>query len=121
MADNKKVSDNLRQAKNAKNDEFFTQYNDVKKEIDAYFTLNADIFKDKTVLLPCDDPERSEFVKYFISHFESFKLKKLICSCYVVGDKGKVLEVTGKNIKNGRLNWKYLNKLCYYILIIKTV
>lgn len=79
----KKVSDNLRQAKKAKNDEFFTQYNDVKKEIDAYFALNEDIFKNKTVLLPCDDPEKSAFAEYFIKHFERFKLKKLICSCYV--------------------------------------
>lgn len=105
----KKVSDNLRQAKKAKNDEFFTQYDDVKKEIDAYFALNRDIFKDKIILLPCDDPEQSAFAEYFISHFERFKLKKLICSCYIAGGKGKVLEITDKNIKNSRLNWKYLN------------
>lgn len=105
----KKVSDNLRQAKKAKNDEFFTQYDDVKKEIDAYFSLNRDIFKDKIVLLPCDDPEKSAFAEYFINHFERFKLKKLICSCYVAGSKGKVLEIIDKNIKNGRLDWKYLN------------
>ena len=54
----KKVSDNLRQAKKAKNDEFFTQYDDVKGEIDAYFSLNRDVFKNKIVLLPCDDPEK---------------------------------------------------------------
>ena len=63
----KKVSDNLRRAKKAKNDEFFTQYDDVKKEIDAYFSLNRDVFKDKIVLLSCDDQEQSAFVEYFIN------------------------------------------------------
>lgn len=48
---------NLRAAKTAKNDEFYTQYLDIQKEINAYIEYNPDTFRDKTVLLPCDDPE----------------------------------------------------------------
>ena len=47
---------NLAQAKNAKNDEFYTQYEDIQKEVNAYLEYNPDVFRDKTVLLPCDDP-----------------------------------------------------------------
>ncbi len=45
----------LANAKTAKNDEFYTQYSDIQKEINAYLDYNADVFRGKTVLLPCDD------------------------------------------------------------------
>ena len=45
---------NLANAKTAKNDEFYTQYADIQKEINAYLDYNPDVFRDKTVLLPCD-------------------------------------------------------------------
>lgn len=48
---------NLQGAKNAKNDEFYTQYHDIEVEMNAYLDYNPDVFRDKTVLLPCDDPE----------------------------------------------------------------
>ena len=47
---------NLGAAKAAKNDEFYTQYADIQKEVNAYLEYNPDTFRDKTVLLPCDDP-----------------------------------------------------------------
>ena len=50
-------------AQNAKNDEFYTQYHDIEKEVSAYLEYNPDVFKNKTVLLPCDDPEWSNFTK----------------------------------------------------------
>lgn len=78
---------NLAQAKNAKNDEFYTQYPDIEKEINAYIEYNPDIFKDKTILLPCDDPEWSNFTKYFAQNFEKLKLKKLISTSYAVESK----------------------------------
>lgn len=53
------ANSNLSKAKNAKNDEFYTQYHDIEKEISAYLEFNPDVFRDKTVLLPCDDPEWS--------------------------------------------------------------
>lgn len=48
---------NLANAKTAKNDEFYTQYSDIQKEMNAYLEYNPDVFRGKTVLLPCDDPE----------------------------------------------------------------
>ncbi|MBQ9651980.1 MAG: HNH endonuclease [Prevotella sp.] len=51
---------NLGAAKAAKNDEFYTQYADIQKEVNAYLEDNPDTFRDKTVLLPCDDPEWSK-------------------------------------------------------------
>ena len=78
---------NLTNAKNAKKDEFYTQYNDIEKEINAYLEFNPDVFKDKTVLLPCDDPEWSNFTKYFAQNFERFGLKKLISTSYAPNSK----------------------------------
>jgi len=78
---------NLAQAKLAKNDEFYTQYHDIEKEINAYLEYNPDVFKDKIILLPCDDPEWSNFTKYFAQNFEKFKLKKLISTSYAVESK----------------------------------
>ena len=48
---------NLRAADKAKNDEFYTQYADIQKEVNAYIEYNPDVFRGKTILLPCDDPE----------------------------------------------------------------
>ena len=76
---------NLGAAKRAKNDEFYTQYSDIEAEMNAYVEFNPDVFRDKTVLLPCDDPEWSNFTKYFAANFERFGLKKLIGTSYAKG------------------------------------
>ena len=78
---------NLGAAKSAKNDEFYTQYADIEKEINAYIEYNPDVFRGKTVLLPCDDPEWSNFTKYFAQNFETLGLKKLISTSYAVESK----------------------------------
>lgn len=78
---------NLSQAKMNKNDEFYTKYTDIQKEINAYLEYNPDVFRNKTVLLPCDDPEWSNFTKFFAQHFEDFGLKKLISTSYAVESK----------------------------------
>jgi hypothetical protein len=65
-------SSTLNAAKKAKNDEFYTQFSDIQKEINAYIEYNPDVFRDKTVLLPCDDPEWSNFTKFFAKNFENF-------------------------------------------------
>lgn len=77
----------LANAKNAKNDEFYTQYYDIEKEMNAYLEYNPDVFKDKTILLPCDDPEWSNFTKFFAQNFERFGLKKLISTSYAPESK----------------------------------
>jgi len=73
----------LLQAKNAKNDEFYTQLSDIEKEVQAYLDFDPDVFKGKVILCPCDDPYESNFFKYFALNFNDFKLKKLIATCYV--------------------------------------
>ena len=73
---------NLHSAKQAKNDEFYTRYEDIENEINAYIAYNPDVFKDKVILLPCDDPEWSNFTKYFAMNFTRFGIKKLISTSY---------------------------------------
>ena len=78
---------NLSEAKKAKNDEFYTQYHDIEKEMSAYLELDPDVFRGKTILLPCDDPEWSNFTKYFAQNFDRFGLKKLISTSFAVESK----------------------------------
>lgn len=78
---------NLTNAKNAKKDEFYTQYNVIEKEITAYLEYNNKVFQSKTILLPCDDPEWSNFTKYFAQNFEKFEIKKLISTSYAPDSK----------------------------------
>lgn len=85
MADNSSLS----AARNAKNDEFYTQYSDIETEMNAYIEYNPWVFKDKTILLPCDDPEWSNFTKYFASNFTRLGIKKLISTSYAQGVANK--------------------------------
>lgn len=77
----------LSDAKRARKDEFYTQYSDIQREMNAYLEYDQNVFRDKTVLLPCDDPEWSNFTKFFAQNFENFGLKKLISTSYVVESK----------------------------------
>lgn len=77
----------LSNAKTAKNDEFYTQYADIQKEINAYLDYDNNVFRGKTVLLPCDDPEWSNFTKFFAQNFELLGLKKLISTSYAPESK----------------------------------
>ena len=78
---------NLRKADKNKNDEFYTQYADIQNEINAYISYNPDVFRNKTILLPCDDPEWSNFTKFFINNFERYGIKKLISTSYAHNSK----------------------------------
>lgn len=78
---------NLSKAKSAKNDEFYTQYHDIEKEMQAYLDFDENVFRGKTVLLPCDDPEWSNFTKYFAQNFNRLGLKKLISTSYAHSSK----------------------------------
>ena len=73
---------NLGAAKKAKNDEFYTQYPDIQKEIEAYLEYDPDTFKDKVVYCNCDDPFESNFFKYFVLNFKRLGLKRLITTSY---------------------------------------
>lgn len=72
----------LSSARRAKNDEFYTMFTDIEKEMNAYLEFDNNAFRGKTVLLPCDDPEWSNFTKYFAQNFERLGLKKLISTSY---------------------------------------
>lgn len=78
---------NLSNAKSAKNDEFYTQYIDIQNEVNAYIDYDPDVFRGKTVLLPCDDPEWSNFTKFFAQNFQRFGLKKLISTSFAAESK----------------------------------
>ena len=78
---------NLRKADAAKNDEFYTQYNDIQQEVNAYLEYDENVFRNKTVFLPCDDPEWSNFTKFFAQNFETFGLRKLISTSYAADSK----------------------------------
>lgn len=69
-------------AKAAKNDEFYTQLPDIEHEIQAYVDYDPDVFRDKTILMPCDDPEWSNFTRYFALNFQLFGIRKLISTSY---------------------------------------
>ena len=87
MADKTAKNSNLSKAKNAKNDEFYTQYHDIEKEINAYLDYDPNVFRGKTILLPCDDPEWSNFTIFFAQNFERFGLKKLISTSFAPESK----------------------------------
>lgn len=73
---------NLTSAKRAKNDEFYTQYGDIQKEIEAYLEFNPDVFRGKVVYCNCDDPYESNFFRYFALNFNKLALKQLITTSY---------------------------------------
>lgn len=108
MSDNSSLSS----AKQAKNDEFYTQYSDIESEMNAYVEYNPDVFRGKTILLPCDDPEWSNFTKYFANNFSRFGLKKLISTSYAKGAANRQLSLfesesplydAGKHDDHGKL------------------
>lgn len=72
----------LASAKKAKNDEFYTQWKTIENEINAYLEFDPDVFRGKVILLPCDDPEWSNFAKFFAHHFMDYGIKKLISTSY---------------------------------------
>ena len=73
---------NLTNAKRAKNDEFYTQYIDIQKEIEKYLDYNPDTFRNKIVYCNCDDPFESNFFRYFVLNFNNLGLKQLITTSY---------------------------------------
>ncbi len=121
---------NLKEAKAAKNDEFYTQYHDIESEMNAYIEYNPNVFREKTILLPCDDPEWSNFTRYFVAKFEELGIKKLISTSFAQESKnyksdwqpslfetedprfradktaicGKIFTLTGDINKNGRID-----------------
>ena len=106
---------NLVAARAAKKDEFYTQWNDIENEMQAYLEYDPDVFRGKVVLLPCDDPEASNFTKYFALNFNKLGLKKLIStSCAprfnpATEKRGRIYTLErGEDAKEEDLKWDYL-------------
>lgn len=78
----KSSNSSLHGAKRARNDEFYTQYTDIQKEIEAYLEYDPDTFRGKVVYSNCDDPFESNFFRYFALNFNRLGLKRLITTSY---------------------------------------
>ena len=87
LTQHKQKNSNQNKAKKEKNDEFYTQYEDIEKEVNAYIDFNKDVFRDKVILCPCDDPDKSNFTKYFAQNFKRLGIKKLISTSYAKNSK----------------------------------
>lgn len=91
----KVLNTNLKNAKNSKKDEFYTQLTDIEKELRHY----KDQFYNKVVYCNCDDPFESNFFKYFANNFNVLKLKKLITTSYakspIINNQLPLLEMEG--------------------------
>lgn len=81
-AQSKPLNRSLHAAKTAKQDEFYTQYVDIQKEVEAYLEFDPNTFRDKIVYCNCDDPFESNFFKYFAANFNKLGLKRLITTSY---------------------------------------
>ena len=77
----KKSTKNLHAAKREKNDEFYTRLEDIERELYVYGRV-MNHFKDKVVLLPCDESEHTNFFKHFMMLREEYGWKSLICVGY---------------------------------------
>lgn len=84
---------NLTRARVAAKDEFYTQYADIEREMNAYLDYDPDVFRGKTVLLPCNDPEWSNFTRYFVFNFTRLGLKKLISISYAPKSCNETLDL----------------------------
>jgi len=88
----------LHKAKKSKSDEFYTQYIDIQKEVEAYLEYNSDTFRGKVVYCNCDDPFESNFFRYFVLNFARIGLKQLITTSYKPSPvANRQLELFGDN------------------------
>lgn len=88
---------NLNSAARERNDEFYTQFDDIQRELNCYRIYDENFLRGKTVLLPCDDPEWSNFTKFFALNFKRYGLKKLISTSYAA-DKKKFIYKPMRNL-----------------------
>ena len=79
----------LQKGKNNKNDEFYTRYEDIEKEVQYYESH----FHNKVVLCNCDNPTKSHFFRYFASNFDVLHLKRLLATFYTAEGKSYFVEV----------------------------
>ena len=100
---------NLGAARAVKNDEFYTQWNDIENEMQAYLEYDPGVFRGKTVLLPCDDPEWSNFTRFFVHNFTAFGIKKLISTSYMPRRNGRIFVMESGSKSDGSIEWEHLD------------
>ena len=112
-------NNNLHAAKTAKNDEFYTRFEDINDEINREEHGYVKHFKDSVVYCNCDDPEESNFWKFFKIRFRFFQMKKLIATHYSA-DKGASykLEYDGESVVKTELkgNGDFRSEECVKLL-----
>lgn len=100
-----------------KQDEFYTSRVDIEAEMATYTSYNPDVFAGKVILLPCDDPDRSQFTAFFLDNFKTYCAKAVVSTCYNKAGKGKYLihtaktHLTGELQGNGDFNSREIRKL----------
>jgi hypothetical protein len=91
---------NLAAAKNAKEDEFYTQLADIERELAHY----RDHFQGKVIYCNCDDPRASGFVHYFSHNFEHLGIERLLATCY----KSQNLDLFSHHDSENAIKLEYL-------------
>lgn len=104
---------NLLKAKATKNDEFYTRYEDVEKELNCYS------FKDQIIYCNCDDPRKSSFVRYFIHHIQEIKM--LIATCYhrqtvFSQEPGYILQITAEDFTHAETEAEFQQVIDRYMV-----
>lgn len=74
----KNTNHKLKRAKQARNDEFYTFYENIHKEVKNY----SPYLKNKRILCNCDDYRVSNFYKYFKDYFIEYELKSVTAVSY---------------------------------------
>jgi hypothetical protein len=95
------VNRNLQSARRVRNDEFFTRYEDIDREIREY---GPDVFRGASVLCPCDDWQVSQFSAWFRDHSTDLGLRRLVSTCHVPGGRGRIQIVTESGSHEGLLD-----------------
>ena len=91
---------NFNRASKAKEDEFYTKLTDIEKELRHY----RDYFSGKTIFCNCDDPESSNFWKYFELNFDYLKIQRLISTHFEDTKPSYKLELVNDQNEDGKIN-----------------
>lgn len=93
------MASNLNNARTNKNDEFYTRFDTINDEINTNEHGYRPFFKDQIVYCNCDDPEESNFWKFFKTVFKAYGIKKLISTHYTQdGSSSYKLEYDGERV-----------------------
>ena len=95
-----KGNTNLHASRSGKTDEFYTQISFIENELKHY----KKYFKDKIIFCNCDDPEWSNFWKYFQINFTHLGLRKLIATHYETDKPSYKLELVKDENGDGKIN-----------------